>query len=467
MSETVGGIDYLKIKEKLEEVWQSGGAGRETLREELDRQLFSFVRLPKLIPLAEFDKLVIEPTEDWEKNDIHRSYILKLPGKLVAYYQVSDGSAIGYAESTDFIHWTKLATPIITGGWYSVPCVLKLGSNDWRMWVESSTPTELLLKYFTSTDGKTWTEHPESPLLRASREIYTDAFGRFRVLYDNVNDSFIGICHYRTKEMLSRETEAGRVYLHRIGFSPDGLSWEFPSEYDPIVFKRGGDYFLASHAYVNQFFRLGDTYVVVGESEDYTKSNFCIFIAYSKDLKKWFIDPTQYIFSVYNWKIGPNHADPTLIPITKGIWHLYHCQYYPPLNPGKHGVGLTILSEDGRAKVSYPILEVNSLAAGSSTSLDDCQGVHLNLAKTLSITVECTYDTEATNPLRAHLRSSVDGVNFDTDDYASFDLPLAAGQTVRITKNITADVNCLKVILENLDSSVSVSDITVYAVVGA
>ena len=36
MSDVYGGIDYAKIKAKLEEVWQSGGAGREALREELD-----------------------------------------------------------------------------------------------------------------------------------------------------------------------------------------------------------------------------------------------------------------------------------------------------------------------------------------------------------------------------------------------------------------------------------------------
>jgi len=35
MSEMIGGIDYLKIKEKLEEIWQSGGAGREALKNEL------------------------------------------------------------------------------------------------------------------------------------------------------------------------------------------------------------------------------------------------------------------------------------------------------------------------------------------------------------------------------------------------------------------------------------------------
>jgi len=34
-AEVIAGIDYAKIKRKLEEVWQSGGAGREALREEL------------------------------------------------------------------------------------------------------------------------------------------------------------------------------------------------------------------------------------------------------------------------------------------------------------------------------------------------------------------------------------------------------------------------------------------------
>jgi len=35
MSDVVSGVDYAKIKGKLEEVWQGGGAGREALREEL------------------------------------------------------------------------------------------------------------------------------------------------------------------------------------------------------------------------------------------------------------------------------------------------------------------------------------------------------------------------------------------------------------------------------------------------
>jgi len=39
MSDVYGGVDYAKIKSKLEEVWQSDGAGREALRETLREEL--------------------------------------------------------------------------------------------------------------------------------------------------------------------------------------------------------------------------------------------------------------------------------------------------------------------------------------------------------------------------------------------------------------------------------------------
>jgi len=121
-------------------------------------------------------------------------------------------------------------------------------------------------------------------------------------------------------------------------------------------------------------------------------------------------------------------------------------------------------------KRTYPVLTMSSLAGGNSTSVGwggDCTEIPLEGVDTLNLMVELTYDASATaDPgARIHLRSSSDGVDYDTQDYTSFDVALDAGATVRKTANITPDPEFLQVKVENL-TDYDITDLEVRAVLG-
>jgi len=98
--------------------------------------------------------------------------------------------------------------------------------------------------------------------------------------------------------------------------------------------------------------------------------------------------------------------------------------------------------------------------------LQQCLPIGLEAASTLAIATECTYDSDAKAGLRLHVRASDDGVHCDTDDLYTFDIPLRAGQTVRKTVVLNAEMKFAKVVVENLDRSNTAKNVTVTATVG-
>ncbi len=66
-----------------------------------------------------------------------------------------------------------------------------------------------------------------------------------------------------------------------------------------------------------------------------------------------------------------------------------------------------------------------------------------------------------------HVRASYDGINCDTEDLYTFDIPLAPGQKVSKTVELDAKVMFIKVIVENLDEAQNVTDVKVTATIGA
>jgi len=110
------------------------------------------------------------------------------------------------------------------------------------------------------------------------------------------------------------------------------------------------------------------------------------------------------------------------------------------------------------------ILRVDTLAAGKSTELKECESTDLRFVRQLAVTARGRLDPAATASLRVHVRTSVDGGNWDDEDYTSFDLPLIAGRTVQKTQAISPDARMLKVIVENLDTAHDAHDIEVWVV---
>jgi len=128
------------------------------------------------------------------------------------------------------------------------------------------------------------------------------------------------------------------------------------------------------------------------------------------------------------------------------------------------GVYATILNVDPtaiRGKASSIILSKNSIAPEEWTTLDDCMPVSLEEGITnLTVTVEGTYNADATSGLAVRVLSSYDGVNWDTQDLDTWDVDFGPGLTIRQTRsypNIAA--HTLKVAVGNLDNIQAVENV--------
>jgi len=149
---------------------------------------------------------VLIPTKGtWDAFSVGHGTILKDSGEYKLYYSgyiESNGSrfSIGLATSTDGIHWTKKAEPILSGsnGWdYSIAVkgVVKV-NNKYYMYYHSGDASGIGLA--TSTDGISWTRYAGNPILIPTDPwegwgisipsvIYDE--GKFKMVYANTGMS--------------------------------------------------------------------------------------------------------------------------------------------------------------------------------------------------------------------------------------------------------------------------------------
>jgi predicted GH43/DUF377 family glycosyl hydrolase len=88
-------------------------------------------------------------------------------------YNTTDGASIGYATSTDGIHWNKYTNnPVLipgpAGSWDSKclwdSCVVTEGDN-YKKWYSGYDGSNFRIGYATSTDGINWVKYPGNPVL--------------------------------------------------------------------------------------------------------------------------------------------------------------------------------------------------------------------------------------------------------------------------------------------------------------
>lgn len=119
-----------------------------------------------------------------------------------------------------------------------------------------------------------------------------------------------------------------------------------------------------------------------------------------------------------------------------------------------------------KRKEVVKILDLDSLAGGEKSLLQDCQLLDLSKVSALAITIRATHGSGATAALKVHLLASPDGSIFDTKDYTSFDADLKVGAESQYTVAITPDPYYLKVQVENPSGQPTATDIDVFAVLG-
>ena len=136
--------------------------------------------------------------------------------------------------------------------------------------------------------------------------------------------------------------------------------------------------------------------------------------------------------------------------------------------PVVEDLGVQVLVMQRPFRLDMPLLQRETLAAGATTSMsrDESPIVALSHVKSASITAQCTYDASATKGIRLLVRSSPDGMKFDTVDLHTFAPNFEAGKTIRQTFAFPPSTKFIQVLVENLDTSHDVSDVKVIATLG-
>ena len=133
---------------------------------------------------------------------------------------------------------------------------------------------------------------------------------------------------------------------------------------------------------------------------------------------------------------------------------------------GGEDLGVQVFVTQTPFQLGMPLLDQGCLPAKAATTLEDSPPLCLSSVVSAVLTVECRYGAKATRPLLVHVRSSHDGISYDTVDWQSFDNPLRTGELARRSVPMDARVRFVKVLVENRDPSQGVSDVKIHATLG-
>ena len=127
----------------------------------------------------------------WDDTWLGPSSVIADGENLRMWYWGSNGSggSIGYAESPDGIHWTKLPEPVLEpqtipgGAWdaeivYTPLVIFNPNPPMYQMWYGGNDTDTPFVGYAFSSDGIEWTRHRDNPVIEAGHPV---------VLFDGSN----------------------------------------------------------------------------------------------------------------------------------------------------------------------------------------------------------------------------------------------------------------------------------------
>lgn len=200
---------------------------------------------------------VLEPTLDWEENHVGAPAVLIANGTYYMWYCAAKGKFIGLATSADGINWTKLQDPVLVPdqsweeGHICSPTVVH-HDGKFKMWYGGGKTTskgqgfcaQKAIGYAESTDGVHWIKFDASgnsstlgnsvmPVLTASQDWEAGVIGYPSVLIEKSLDRWIYKMWYTGQA--PGELYAGDASIGFAG-SYDGLAWEkAPEGINPVL----------------------------------------------------------------------------------------------------------------------------------------------------------------------------------------------------------------------------------------
>jgi hypothetical protein len=152
------------------------------------------------------------------------------------------------------------------------------------------------------------------------------------------------------------------------------------------------------------------------------------------------------------------------------VYHTIKPEHYEgreyPWDCGGEHLGMHVLATKRPFSIDMPAFYMETIEAGSTTKLGDSRPINLRNISWLSLTAECKYSKNSEKPIRVHVRSSYNGVDYDTTDLYTLDNDLQPGQVARKTFQLDSKVQFIMVTVENLDQSESVSEVQITATLG-
>jgi len=144
--------------------------------------------------------------------------------------------------------------------------------------------------------------------------------------------------------------------------------------------------------------------------------------------------------------------------------YLFHTLRYNSRH-GDEDIGVQVLATQRPFKVRMPVLAKDRIEPGGRTLLDDCKPLCLDHITQVTLTVRCEYDAGSSQSLILHVKTSYDGLVFDTVDAQTLKVKNLPGEQVQQTFEISTNARYIKVEVQNRDTT-AVKDISVYATLG-
>lgn len=147
--------------------------------------------------------------------------------------------------------------------------------------------------------------------------------------------------------------------------------------------------------------------------------------------------------------------------------YLYHTLRYFHRHKDEDGrwlgedLGIQILTANPTFRIPMPVITLGALDASGITTPEQCIPIGMQNVSGCAITVECGFEEHSRSGLRLHLRSSFDGISWDSRDMETINIVPAGGKVVQQTVACTPNCRFFKVLCENLDSDASISPLNI------
>ena len=198
------------------------------------------------------------------------------------------------------------------------------------------------------------------------------------------------------------------------------------------------------------------------------RSRESIGYAYSVDGKNFIKYSKNPVAHRENLAYGAAMAEVCFLPEYPYIY-LYHTLRYSESwhkdmeeeFPRIEHIGAEVLCIADKFNVSYPVFNIDTLAANEIKYDDKKLPLTVAEAKDFSLTVSCEYEKKATAPLKVNIYTGINEKTFDTKPYKSFLLDVVSGEKVQQTFSSNVCAKFMKVVVENTDNSSKISNISV------